>query len=982
MFEKSTRLELDLLETRKEKIMAKALKAVSQLRGMLVVCILLFSINLIAQVGTKKIGFTTVTGQIKSPKSGTVGIKFYKDFISRDEEVFDIPLLENNKFSISFQLNSSTPAFLIFDGEEIPIYLDPGDELYINCQGHSIAKTITFAGKGAGKSRYLKNVNDVFPERNADFIFYELVERKPMDFRRYMDRINKKAWGFYNSMTTDQKKDFSPSFEQYIKADIQYWYAYNLLRYRVENPLSNGIYEPHDLPAEYFSFLDNLLISNDNALMNRNYLYFLDQYITLRNHLLDSKSEIPFNTSSVAVSAPSMLVFKEPNVPPILEQVEHGTQLKFLGKKTDFKSAIQFKNEIKEDYWYQVISTKGEKGWINGSGINFENLENDAFSQQLSFDKDSKYRNVYELFAGKTLYYILASDLFWSFNNFSEDASHKRLESYIQMNPYDNIDSILFYGLNDNINASSETKTMIEIFQNIVVVNDSKNSEIIVNNNATVNEKIIDIAVVEAPKGTGNNNTSPKRKIIKSKTFKPQIEYVNIDPRPVDRPTTLSSVSGRIDNPTGAKTKLLIYSDPIMMDEIVHELEINANNTFELGLNLAQPSIGVLSYGKHKANIYLEPGDLIQVKFSGTNFLQSLQFAGKGSAHNNFLKEEMIKFASINKDARKKAEKLNPGEYEALLKKIVEEKKTFLENSKFKNDFSNEFSKYSQVDIDYWFGYLMLNYPWEYGLANNMDGPMEMPKVFYAFMDNLPASPDGALPNINYTYYIGQFFDYQSDHPDNEGLSTNELIDKYLDGEPNAFFKAKKYSIACKRGKARKEGQNIADFIESNPYEIYNDVLRLVYNEAKGLQIGMDAPDFTLVDATGKEVSLSDLKGKVVYLDFWATWCSPCLHQMKNSKIWKSEFKGKDVEFVYVSLDKNKTAWERFVKNKEVQGLHLIASGGDVYKSQIAKLYKVKKLPSYFLIDKQGKVAFKPERGKNITRIQDKIRTLLDDARR
>ena len=89
------------------------------------------------------------------------------------------------------------------------------------------------------------------------------------------------------------------------------------------------------------------------------------------------------------------------------------------------------------------------------------------------------------------------------------------------------------------------------------------------------------------------------------------------------------------------------------------------------------------------------------------------------------------------------------------------------------------------------------------------------------------------------------------------------------------------------------------------------------------------------------------------------------------------KFKNKDVVFLYLSLDKNKSAWESYIKSNDIQGVHLIASGGDVYKSQIAKLYKVKKLPTYFLIDKNGKIAFKPERGKNITRVEDKIKELL-----
>ena len=100
---------------------------------------------------------------------------------------------------------------------------------------------------------------------------------------------------------------------------------------------------------------------------------------------------------------------------------------------------------------------------------------------------------------------------------------------------------------------------------------------------------------------------------------------------------------------------------------------------------------------------------------------------------------------------------------------------------------------------------------------------------------------------------------------------------------------------------------------------------------------------------------------------------------MKNSKSWKSRFSNDEVAFVYISLDKNKAVWERFVRNNDVKGIHLIASGGDVYKSQIAKLYKVKKLPSYFLIDQAGKIAFKPERGKNISRVEEKIEMLLQN---
>lgn len=963
--------------------MEKAIAISSILKLFVFATVMLFCTNLQAQVEVRKNGLTKVSGQILFTTSKTIGIKFYSDFISRGEEVYDIPIVEN-KFSITFQLNYSTPIFLVYDGEEIPLYLDPGDNLYVNAQGNDFSRSITFAGQGAGKSRYLKNLRNVFSERNSDDVFYELVERDPMDFRRYMDRLYQKVLNFHLNLNYQIKKDFSAEFEEYIRADIDYWYAYNLLRYRVEHPLSNGISDPIELPADYYSFLDEIMISNENALSNANYLFFLDQYLAFRNHLLDTDSDVSFLSNNFKVSVSSMLIFKEPNSPPILAEVKKGSPLKYSGKRTDYTSDIQIKGEIKNDYWYQVTTNQGHIGWVHGAGVQKESLENNSMQSKLSFSSDSKLKNVYQFFSGKPLYHILANDLYWNLSNLTPLKREERINDFIAINPYQNYDSILYYSFYQNLEIPPSAEAIIKIAQDINFQSIDGAVKILANNPKenligppapvkleTSRENLI------AEKGATSRTESPKNNIkIPARKYAAS-DYVSIDPRPAKRSTKLSSISGRIDFPSGVKPSLLIYSDPITFQEIIHEFEVNEMNTFELSLNLAEPAIGVFRYGKQEVPLYLEPGDLMQIKFSGKNFLHSLQFAGKGAAHNNYLKEQTLRFSRMEKDARKQAEFLSEHRYTQLMDKIKLEKNGFLKSSRFAAQFSERFKVFAQADIDYWYAYLRLNYPWEYGFANGMDGPMKMPKSYFKFLQELSVSAEGVLPNANYAYFLDQFIEYQSEQVENKKLTDHQLIEKYLSGEPAAYFLAKKYSIACKRGKAKMEGQNIKSFIEDNPYEIYNDVLRLVYNEAKGLEVGMMAPNFTLKDVQGKEISLHDLKGKVVYLDFWATWCSPCLMQMKNSKSWKSKFQNEEVVFLYLSLDKNKTTWENFVKNNKTKDLHLIASGGDVYKSQVAKLYKVKKLPTYFLIDKNGRIAFQPERGQNITRVEEKIIELL-----
>ena len=117
---------------------------------------------------------------------------------------------------------------------------------------------------------------------------------------------------------------------------------------------------------------------------------------------------------------------------------------------------------------------------------------------------------------------------------------------------------------------------------------------------------------------------------------------------------------------------------------------------------------------------------------------------------------------------------------------------------------------------------------------------------------------------------------------------------------------------------------------------------------------GTVGADFTYPDVAGKEVSLSDFKGKVVVIDVWATWCGPCRQEIPFLKKLEKEMHGKEVVFIGVSVDeeKNKQKWLDFVKKEELQGIQLFASGW----SKIAKDYQIKAIPRFMVFDKEGKI--------------------------
>ncbi len=131
-----------------------------------------------------------------------------------------------------------------------------------------------------------------------------------------------------------------------------------------------------------------------------------------------------------------------------------------------------------------------------------------------------------------------------------------------------------------------------------------------------------------------------------------------------------------------------------------------------------------------------------------------------------------------------------------------------------------------------------------------------------------------------------------------------------------------------------------------------------------GLAEGTKFPDFNEKDSTGKPLSIANYKGKVVLLDFWATWCGPCVHELPNViKTYDTHHK-QGFEIIGISLDKDQEKLASFTKEKNMTWVQYF--DGLVWQNKLAVKYGVNSIPATYLLDGQGTIIGKDLRGEDL----------------
>ena len=470
-------------------------------------------------------------------------------------------------------------------------------------------------------------------------------------------------------------------------------------------------------------------------------------------------------------------------------------------------------------------------------------------------------------------------------------------------------------------------------------------------------------------------------------------------------------ISGKVLNfsPEKNQVSLGINRLGVTPDEIYAELDSLGN--FSTSFESYTPTDVSLEYWTNFL-VLTHPGDSIYVEFDAKQkdrpkLLKTIKFSGDAAKTNQdaAIFQRMYYSNAIYNDriGKNKATKEYDYKKYALYLDTLQQKSRKL-YEKFVSDVSpNEETKiWALTDIEKFYYVALVWYPPDHQRANHLNmNDLKLPENYYdPLLKRLPITESMFMSGDALSYFI-DFFHYKY-----IGTKIEEATKKYkinnvsyiptdiydslwVNGivkySPDTLIRQMELAYLFSQNLKKNEialfdkYRKVVDeyikvpFLKEPLLEQYIQTKKKIENPKIASDVLMKKMD----KSSAKQIMdniLSSNKGKVIYLDCWATWCGPCISEMSNSKDLMKKMKGKEVAFVYLCLDSEEKTWKASVSKNQISGQNYFLTGNQ--STDLRKAFDVNAVPYYFLIDKNGTIV---EKGSHLRpgMVQGKIETLI-----
>lgn len=396
---------------------------------------------------------------------------------------------------------------------------------------------------------------------------------------------------------------------------------------------------------------------------------------------------------------------------------------------------------------------------------------------------------------------------------------------------------------------------------------------------------------------------------------------------------------------------ILNYSNQMQVEDMS---EISDLSLPSLERNFILDSLGnfSVSFKLSKANyfrigrniLYLTPGDSLEVKL---DFNKPTNALFKGNNRTSILANEYLRFTPFPKggsflDAGKHLKKTIQATIDTIQVIALQRKQQLDQTQLVNTEFYQLESIRIKADIVNSIYHIPVYYAWKYKLKGDslqqfMDEAKRISKPYYSQYLKDAIDPD----YLKIAVYRDVIYTVLDNAPETE--KSNKV--KEFDRAATIFNKLQGLNN-------KTEITALLPDIKSVKDPNYQLALSKTYDRKMGLANGDQAPDLKFLDKNHKTVSLKSFKGKIVYIDLWASWCGPCLEEMPHLDSLKKKFsKNQDLVFISLSIEDNFQSWKNYIDKKQFSGVQLY-----IDRSAL-KDYSVITIPRIIIIDRDFSIA-------------------------
>lgn len=439
-------------------------------------------------------------------------------------------------------------------------------------------------------------------------------------------------------------------------------------------------------------------------------------------------------------------------------------------------------------------------------------------------------------------------------------------------------------------------------------------------------------------------------------------------------------VTGKVDSFKDTTISFSYYAHDFLKNLAHEKVKFNKDGTFKMKMKKTSPLKGWFSFGKVPTTekftyktvnnkdsvmqtgtfdfrmiyVYLEPGDSINLTLDVNDIENTYAFTGKNADNNLFVNKEEYRFNDYKHKFLKNYYNptyRSPNDYKKITDDLFKEKMAFLD------DFSKEHKLSSSLIDFYRANYkaariaAKINYPAMHASYTDQE-KTELPSDYYSFMNDVQLEGSPAKYGIGYFYNQRTYLNKKYDMAKNNNPELPGLYDWLESQLPHkTWYEYMAYALGGDFTK------NIYDrFGNDSPYPEMAKIVKEKYKDLEGMLEGSAVPEIVFENPEGDKINLSQLKGKFVYIDLWATWCGPCIKEIPFLQKVEKNYHGKNITFASVSIDseKDKEKWKNFVKDRSLTGVQLYADS-TAHKT-IKTTFNIKNIPRFILLDPEGKV--------------------------